>query len=151
MKNSPTMGSQLVPDVKSVSKRQMQFCIAALIPLALFLPLLLLGMSSRPPLADYDPSEKSERAAVVQLLRGDLQRAAKHAAYWRTVARRSGGKDAGAALRARHFSKNVALLNKRLATRHPWLIGDPRACVLGASAVLPPLSGSPSRTAVRAQ
>ena len=151
MKNSPTMGRQLVPDANKVSKQQMQSRIVALIPLVLFLPLLLLGLSSRPPLADYNPSEKSERAAVVQLLRGDLQRAAEHAAYWRTVARRSGGKDAGAALRARNFSKNVAWLNKRLATRHPWVIGDPKARVLGASAVLPPLSGSPSRTAVRAR
>lgn len=147
MKNSPTIGGPFVSDANPVLKRQMQSRVATLLPLALFLPLLLLGMRPSPPLADHDPSERSERVEVVQLLRGDLQRATKDAVYWRIVARRSGGRDAGAALRARQFSRNAARLNKRLATRHPWAIGDPKARVPGVSAASQSRSSLPHRPA----
>ena len=120
-KNSLAVSGPRVPDAILVSKQQKLSKIVVL-PLALFLPLMLLGMSRTPTLTDQNtPIDAcacpSERAEVTRLIQQDLQKANDHAAYWRTVARHSGGKDTHATCRARQWSRDAAWAESRLAIR----------------------------------
>ena len=115
-KDSPNAGGQPVPDAILVLKQQKLSCAAALLPLTLLLPLMLLGMHPR-----HLPSEQAraaERAEHVRLLRQELSVTTVRAAYWRAAARRDGG-DAHAALRARRWSRKIAWQTKHLAALRP--------------------------------
>ena len=119
-KDSPNAGGLPVPNANLVSKQQKLSCAAALLPLTLLLPMMLLGMHPRhlPPEQTRTTERTAERAEHIRLLRQELAVTTVRAAYWRAAAHRDGG-DAHAALRARRWSRKIAWQTKRLADLRP--------------------------------
>lgn len=112
-KNPPPVGGPSVPNAASVLMRQRLSRAAALLPVTLLLPLMLLGMQPRP--LPPEQTRGAEQAEHVRLLRRDLQKATARAAHWRAVARRSGGRDTRAARRARCWGGKVVWRTRHLA------------------------------------